>query len=295
MSTTPDTYSIITSRSVLRRGAYLGAVTLGAVTSAAGSATFVDTAQRATHADATLLWSLVALLAAALTACLIHLLLTLTLTALIEHFGTHTLVGSSLLALLKVVAPRAGRRIMIAGTTAGCAVALAASPGYAQSPAPIPAIATASSASAAADSSAPSTAPLSALGWAATTPQDSTRGAENHEAARENAPAPLQGLGWADAAAPAAPSNTAKASTAKASTAKASTAAQDAPRAVTVTVRPGDTLWSISHTYLASTDQGTQTADVSRYVTRVITANPSLNNPDLIQPGEHITLPAPGR
>lgn len=320
MFTTPGTYPIIPSRSALLRAVHLGALTLGTVASAAGAATFVDTALRATHADATLLWSLLALLASALTACLAHLLITLTLTALIGCVGAHTLLGSGLLSVLKVFAPRAARRVMIMGTTAGCAVALAASPGYAHTAPPAPTMTT--------------------VGWADTTAEaqaeaptdtavhNSAPGTANQdELAGKQDAAPLTGLGWASTPTPqesqpaasgpaAAPHNAGTSTESSAQSGTRSSAdttgtdAKSAARGRSVTVQPGDSLWSISRAQLTRTehsntnhsrtqhnrtDHRPNSAQISRYVERVIAANPSLEDPDLIQPGEHITLPAPGR
>lgn len=55
-------------------------------------------------------------------------------------------------------------------------------------------------------------------------------------------------------------------------------------------VRPGEHLWSIAEAELASAGEA-DVASVGRYWRRLVLANPQLDDPDLILPGDVISLP----
>jgi len=60
-----------------------------------------------------------------------------------------------------------------------------------------------------------------------------------------------------------------------------------------VTVRPGDHLWKISARYLSEADSGTSLAPYWREVIEMNLPNLRSGNPDLIYPGEIVTMPTP--
>ncbi|MCU1497507.1 MAG: hypothetical protein JWM47_1460 [Acidimicrobiales bacterium] len=62
-------------------------------------------------------------------------------------------------------------------------------------------------------------------------------------------------------------------------------------------VRPGDHLWSISEAKLAGVlGRPPDDREITRYWRVVVAANPQLGDPDLLHPGQHVTVPpVPGQ
>ncbi|MDO5645533.1 MAG: LysM peptidoglycan-binding domain-containing protein [Dermabacter sp.] len=122
--------------SAARGAAWIGGGLLGAGLAWAS----VTAAWDAIGATRELSWSLIALLAAAFTACALHVGLMHLLAAAATLAGPSTGVGRALVMILKVLAPRLARAVIVASSTASCAIALMAPPASAVTvgaPAPV--------------------------------------------------------------------------------------------------------------------------------------------------------------
>lgn len=272
------------TRSTSRHFLTSGFAAAGALLSAGLTYSLIGYAHVASHADATLLWSLLALLGAALTACLSHLALIQACTGTIAATGTHTVIGHSVMAFMRVVAPRAARNVLIAGTTAGCAMALATAPGQA-----------------AQEYSAP---PAVSLALGAENSESPTDSHTHIDASNSGPTHATPGLGWASSTTPRPARATATADMATAALNPAlshtTTHEPDAadrgadPDTVhSYTVVAGDTLWDLASREVASHPGSHSSADIAAEVSAITAANPQITNPSMIVPGQVLTLPNP--
>lgn len=316
-----------------------GAVISGvcAVASGFGSYFAAHPAHSADSPSTALTWALTSLLCAALSGCLLHLSVVLILTVGVRSAGTHTMHGSAMLRALKVLAPRTARNIMVASTTATCALVLAANPGYASHYSHLNGSASPhiTGTYAAAQNTPIGSGKQTTVSYTETDDSDigfdaptTEHGSDAARHASEAAHSPgVPSLGWgepvtevdsaelgssASAAGPRSantskkgggsgeqPTPQAPVEPSSHGTMRFGNASQDAtpggrPPTSTI-VAYGDSLWSIAKSHLKTSDTAFDDASVSREVEKILRANPSINDPSLIYPGQQISLPNPNQ
>lgn len=221
--------------------------------------------------QALIAWVLVGVAALGVVLCL-YLTVIWTLAAAIMLIGPATRTGTALLSALKVLAPLLARRVTTGAAVATTATALALAPSMASEapPQPVPL---------SEHAPAPSSQFLpTERVTPEPVPEAAAPGAPEGTSPRGNG-APLPSLGWAEAE-PAAPEE------------PRAPAEPDLQETVTVTVRHGDSLWSISDDLLGSGPS--ETAEIAAAWPMLHEANEDLigEDPDELHPGMELTVPA---
>lgn len=242
-------------------------------------------------------WILVTVAAAGALLCTyLAVIWTLATAALVAGPASRT--GMTVIAALRVLAPRLARRLTVTAAVATTATGLVLVPaGAATSPDPGPG-STRFTMSAAEQGQGP--APAELPGQEGSGPSDDggrPAPAPPRAGGQSSSPgAPLPSLGWEGTADPAPEADDRPSSGAgedTSSDAAESSPVPDGDQVLTVTVAPGDTLWSITDTLL-----GPEPDDPSR----ITAAWPLLHDanrgligpdPDCIAPGQVLTVPAP--
>lgn len=261
---------------------------------AMGSLSFLPSAVSGHGERALLAWVLltVALLGALLSA---YVMIVWSLATLALALGPASRAGSALVITLRIVAPRLARRVTLSAAIASTATGLVLVPATAATldEAPAPTVGTASATWGAAEPAAPP--PTEAAERTGGSSQSEQAAEEMDPSAGASGSDELPSLGWGqspgDTEAPTRPPEPPIDSTRSNDSAGSNDGTQP-PEAATITVRPGDSLWSITDDLLGpDTDPPELIASTWPVLYE---ANSDLigTDPNSIVPGQELTVPS---